>query len=194
MRLVENGKVPRVELIKTEIEGVVVLVPKSFGDERGYFMETFHRRRYAECGIDIDFRQDNLSFSRRGALRGLHYQLPHPQAKLVQVLMGEVFDVAVDIRRGSPSFGRWVGAALSAENRRQMFLPAGFAHGFCVLSETALFAYKCSDYYAPEADRGLLWSDPDLAIEWPIKTPVLSPKDAALPRLRDIPGEALPVF
>lgn len=180
------------EVVRTEIDGVVLLAPRSFGDERGYFMETFHRRRYDECGITVDFCQDNLSFSRRGALRGLHYQLPHAQAKLVQVLVGEVFDVAVDIRRGSPSFGRWVGATLSAENRRQLFLPAGFAHGFCVMSEAALFVYKCSDYYAPEADRGILWSDPELAIDWPIKDPVLSPKDAALPRLRDLADDKLP--
>lgn len=179
------------EVIRTEIEGVVLLVPRSFGDERGYFMETFHRRRYAGCGVEADFCQDNLSFSRRGTLWGLHYQLPHPQAKLVQVLMGEVFDVAVDIRRGSPTFGRWVGTLLSAENRRQLFLPEGFAHGFCVMSDSALFAYKCSNYYALEADRGILWSDPDLAIDWPISSPVLSPKDASLPRLSDLPEDKL---
>jgi dTDP-4-dehydrorhamnose 3,5-epimerase len=183
-----------VEILKTEIDGVVMVVPDKFGDERGYFMETFHHRRYAGGGIDVGFCQDNLSFSRRGALRGLHYQLPHQQAKLVQVLAGEVYDVAVDIRRGSPTLGRWVGATLSAENHRQFFLPAGFAHGFCVLSDTALFVYKCSDYYAPEADRGILWSDPDLGIDWPIQNPVLSAKDAALPRLRDVPVERLPIY
>ena len=157
-------------------------------------METYHRTRYREGGIPPGFVQDNLSFSCRGTLRGLHYQLPHGQAKLVQVLQGEVFDVAVDIRKGSPAFGRWTGARLSAQNRRQLFVPEGFAHGFCVLSETALFLYKCSDFYHPECEGGVLWCDPHLGIDWPIEDPVLSEKDREYLTLASISTDRLPAY
>ena len=168
--------------------------PRVFEDPRGFFMETFHRERFAALGIREDFCQDNLSFSCKNTLRGLHYQYPHEQAKLVQVLQGEIMDVAVDIRRGSPTFGRAVAVTLSESNRRQLFIPKGFAHGFCVLSEKALFSYKCSNFYAPECDRGVLWSDAAIGIQWPVADPLLSPKDAKLPRLRDIPEKGLPEY
>lgn len=184
----------QVNLLQTELEEVFVIEPRVFHDPRGFFMETFHRQRYEALGLHADFCQDNLSFSSKNTLRGLHYQYPHAQAKLVQVLQGEIFDVAVDIRRGSPTLGRAVGVTLSGTNRRQLFIPGGFAHGFCVLSETALFSYKCSDFYAPDCDRGVLWSDPDLAIDWPVANPLLSPKDAGLPRLKDISAEGLPIY
>jgi dTDP-4-dehydrorhamnose 3,5-epimerase len=183
-----------VKLLPTELEEVVVIAPRVFEDPRGFFMETFHRERYEALGLRADFCQDNLSFSCRNTLRGLHYQYPHEQAKLVQVLQGEIFDVAVDIRRGSPTFGRAAGVVLSESNRRQVFIPKGFAHGFCVVSETALFAYKCSDFYAPDCDRGVHWSDPDVRIVWPIEAPLLSAKDRGLPFLKDIPEEHLPVY
>ncbi len=178
----------------TELPEVLVVEPRVFGDERGYFLETFQARRYAQAGIPGPFVQDNLSFSRRGVLRGLHYQHPHGQGKLVWVLQGEVFDVAVDIRRGSPTFGRWVGVWLSAENKRQLWIPPGFAHGFCVVSETALFTYKCTDYYAPEAEGTVRWDDPELGIAWPVSDPIVSPKDAAGLRLREIPAQRLPPY
>ena len=168
--------------------------PKVFRDDRGFFLETYHKKKYQGQGMPSEFVQDNLSFSRKDTLRGLHYQLPHEQAKLVQVLKGHVFDVTVDIRHGSPSFGRWIGIYLSADNLRQLFVPAGLAHGFCVISDTALFSYKCSDFYAPDCERGVLWDDPDLAIDWPVKEPVLSEKDAKYPRLKDIPVERLPGY
>jgi dTDP-4-dehydrorhamnose 3,5-epimerase len=179
-------------IISTELEDVILIEPKTFEDSRGFFMETYHRDRYQSSEVRDEFCQDNLSCSCKGTLRGLHYQFPHAQARLVQVLQGEIVDVAVDIRRGSPTFGRSVVVALSGENRRQLFIPRGFAHGFCVLSEMAMFSYKCSDFYNPDCDRGVLWSDQDLGIKWPIKSPLLSPKDAGLPRLRDIPEEKLP--
>lgn len=182
------------KLLPTELEEVFLIEPRVFQDPRGFFMETFHRERYEALGLHADFCQDNLSFSSKNTLRGLHYQLPHEQAKLVQVLQGEIFDVAVDIRRGSPTFGRAVGVTLSESNRRQLFIPRGFAHGFCVTSTTALFAYKCSDFYAPDCDLGVRWSDPVLGIPWPIKDPLLSAKDQGLPLLRDIPEEHLPLF
>ena len=182
------------KLLPTELEGVFVIEPRVFPDPRGFFMETFHRERYEALGLHADFCQDNLSFSSKNTLRGLHYQFPHAQAKLVQVLQGEIFDVAVDIRRGSPTFGRAVGVSLSESNRLQLFIPRGFAHGFCVLSATALFAYKCSDFYAPDCDRGVQWSDPGLGIAWPIEDPLLSAKDQGLPLLKDIPPERLPVY
>jgi dTDP-4-dehydrorhamnose 3,5-epimerase len=181
-------------LIKTAIEDVILLEPRVFEDPRGFFMETFHRERYAALGIREDFCQDNLSYSCKNTLRGLHYQYPHEQAKLVQVLQGEILDVAVDIRLGSPSFGRAAAVTLSERNRRQLFIPKGFAHGFCVLSDNALFSYKCSDFYAPDCDRGVLWSDPAIGIAWPIENPLLSAKDQGLPLLKDIPAENLPVF
>ena len=180
--------------ITTDIDGVLIFEPRVFADDRGTFMETFHRGRYAKNGVATEFCQDNVSISRKGTVRGLHYQHPQPQAKLVQVLQGEVVDVAVDIRRGSPTFGRSVTAVLSEANHRQMFIPEGFAHGFCVTSESALFVYKCSQFYAPDCEGGVLWCDPDLAIPWPVNAPLLSPKDQRFPRLADIPTERLPVY
>lgn len=179
-------------VLKTEIPGVLIIEPKVFGDQRGYFLETFQAERYKDAGIDCNFVQDNLSFSSRGVLRGLHFQIKNPQAKLVQVLKGCVFDVAVDIRPGSPTFGKWTGVELSEENHRQFFIPEGFAHAFCVLSETALFSYKCSDYYNPGDEGGIIWSDPEIGIKWPIKDPVLSNKDSAYTRLSELKPENLP--
>lgn len=180
--------------IETAIPGVLIIEPKIFGDARGYFMETFSARRYQQAGIGEPFVQDNVSFSQQGVLRGLHFQNPNPQGKLVQALQGEVFDVVVDIRKGSPTFGRWIGAVLSADNHRQFFIPAGFAHGFCVLSETALFHYKCTEYYVPACENGIAWNDPDIGIKWPVDKPILSAKDSAYGRLRDYPADKLPVY
>ncbi len=180
--------------ILTELEGVWIFEPKVFGDARGFFMETWNRQRYAEAGLDVTFVQDNVSRSQRGVLRGLHFQNPNAQGKLVQVLEGEVLDVAVDIRVGSPTFGRFAAVNLSDENFRQLYVPPGFAHGFCVLSETAIFAYKCTDYYTPSAEGGVLWSDPDLNIPWGIDQPQLSEKDNAYSRLKDIPEDKLPHY
>ncbi len=182
------------QVIESSLPGVKIIEPDVFGDRRGFFMETYHRKRYQESGVTPEFVQDNLSFSRRATLRGLHYQFPHAQSKLVQVLQGEVFDVAVDIRVGSPSFGRWTGVRLSAQNKRQLFIPEGFAHGFCVLSEAALFLYKCSDFYHPECEGGVLWCDPHLDIQWPIEDPTLSPKDREYPLINDIAENKLPRF
>jgi dTDP-4-dehydrorhamnose 3,5-epimerase len=181
-----------VRALETELPGVLLLEPRSFEDARGSFMELFHAGRYAEVGIPTTFVQDNLSRSVRGALRGLHFQEPHGQGKLVQVLAGAVHDVVVDVRRGSPTFGRWMATELSADNRHQLWVPPGFAHGFCVLSESADFFYKCTDVYAPASERSILWNDPDLGIPWPLSSPLLSPKDAAAPRLKDAP--VLPVY
>ncbi|NLK41298.1 MAG: dTDP-4-dehydrorhamnose 3,5-epimerase [Planctomycetes bacterium] len=180
--------------ISTELEGVWIFEPKVFGDARGFFMETWNRKRYAEAGLDVTFVQDNVSRSRRGVLRGLHYQKPNAQGKLVQVLEGHVLDVAVDIRVGSPTFGRFAAVHLSDENFRQLYIPPGFAHGFCVLSETAIFAYKCTNYYTPSAEGGVLWNDPDLNIPWDIDEPQLSDKDKAYRRLKDIPENQLPRY
>ncbi len=181
-------------MLPTELDGVYIVEPQVFYDDRGFFLETYHQRRYAETGINCNFVQDNLSRSVRGTLRGLHYQLECAQAKLIQVIKGVVFDLVVDIRRGSPSFGQWVGVNLSEENKRQLFVPEGFAHGFCVLSEAADVVYKCTDFYAPEDEGGILWSDPDLAIDWPISEPLISAKDSRLPRLADVPPERLPLY
>jgi dTDP-4-dehydrorhamnose 3,5-epimerase len=159
------------------LEGLLVIEPKIFGDSRGFFMETYSRERYRAAGITEDLLQDNLSLSRRGVLRGLHFQNPAPQGKLVYVLQGAVFDVAVDLRRSSPTFGKWYGTTLTDENKKQLWLPPGFAHGFCVTSETALFTYKCSAYYAPENEHTIRYDDPDIGIEWPIADPLLSDKD-----------------
>lgn len=173
----------------TALPGAFIIEPKVFGDPRGYFLETYNRDRYRAAGIKLDFVQDNLSLSRQGTLRGLHYQNPHPQGKLVYVLEGEVFDVAVDVRADSPTFGVWVGVTLSAENKRQFYVPPGFAHGFCVTSETALFAYKCTDRYAPECEGSILWCDETIGIDWPIADPLLSEKDKIAPRLHEIPRD-----
>ena len=178
-------------VITCEIPGLVVVEPKVFGDARGFFMETWNRQSCREAGLDWNFVQDNVSLSRRGTLRGLHFQNPAPQGKLVFVLQGEVFDVAVDIRCSSPTFGRWHGLHLSGENKRQFFIPPGFAHGFAVLSETALFAYKCTEFYTPQNELTLAWNDPDIGIRWPLDDPQLSEKDARGPRLKDLPKERL---
>ncbi|MGC3956824.1 MAG: dTDP-4-dehydrorhamnose 3,5-epimerase [Verrucomicrobiota bacterium] len=178
-------------VITCDIPGLVVIEPKVFGDARGFFMETWNQHRYRDAGLDWNFVQDNLSFSRRGILRGLHFQNPKGQGKLVYALQGEVFDVAVDIRKNSPTFGRWHGVTLSAENKRQFFVPAGFAHGFAVLSETALFAYKCTELYTPQNEMSLLWNDPDVGVQWPLENPQLSEKDIRGVRLKDIPHERL---
>ncbi len=179
---------------KTELDGVLIIEPDVFKDQRGYFVETYQRQRYTDAGINVDFVQDNLSFSKKGTLRGLHFQHPHDQAKLVQVIQGEVFDVVADIRRESPTFGKWIGQYLSDENKLQIFVPEGFAHGFCVLSDTALFHYKCSDFYAPECEGGIRWSDPDVAIDWPLDSPIVSDKDAKFSCLRDIAQDRLPSY
>ena len=179
-------------VIATRIAEVLVLEPKVFGDARGFFFESYNRRTFREAtGSDVDFVQDNHSRSARGVLRGLHYQIRQPQGKLVRVVAGEVFDVAVDLRRASPTFGKWVGETLSAENKRMMWVPAGFAHGFLVTSEHAEFLYKTTDYYAPEHERCIAWNDPDLAIAWPLDgEPALSAKDRAGTPFRD--AEAFP--
>lgn len=180
------------QVIPQEIPEVKLIIPDVFGDSRGFFQETFKDSSYRAAGIETVFVQDNWSRSVKGTLRGLHYQLPNPQDKLVWAVRGEIFDVAVDIRRGSPTFGRWVAAVLSDTNHHQLFIPAGFAHGFCVLSDVADFMYKCSDYYSPRDEKGLLWSDPSLAIPWPVKDPLLSKRDVALRPLAEVSPETLP--
>ena len=167
----------------TGLPGVLRIAPRAFGDERGYFVESWSSRLYAEAGIPDQFVQDNISKSNRGTLRGLHLQHPHGQGKLVQALVGEVFDVAVDVRLGSPTFGRWYGEYLSEENKHQLYVPPGFAHGFCVVSDQALFAYKCTEPYHPESDLSIAWDDPDIGIRWPVSAPTLSTKDRTAPRL-----------
>lgn len=164
----------------TSLPSILLIEPRVFADERGFFMETYQARKFAEMGIPADFVQDNQSGSRRGVLRGLHYQVINPQGKLVRCVVGEIFDVAVDLRRSSPTFGQWTGTRLSSENRHQLWIPAGFAHGLYVLSEWAEVIYKASDYYNPQGERCLLWNDPQIGIRWPIpmgETPLLSPKD-----------------
>ncbi|PLS85641.1 MAG: dTDP-4-dehydrorhamnose 3,5-epimerase [Actinobacteria bacterium] len=182
------------KITETDLPGAVIVEPNVFGDARGFFMESWNRARYEELGLPAQFVQDNLSYSSRGVLRGLHFQNPHPQGKLVSVLQGEVFDAAVDIRAGSPTFGRWVGVTLSAENKRQFYVPEGFAHGFVVTSGMALCSYKCTDYYHPEAERSVLWNDPDLGIDWPVEAPLLSAKDDCASRLAEIPAGNLPRY
>jgi dTDP-4-dehydrorhamnose 3,5-epimerase len=173
----------------TPIDGLLVVESKVFRDARGYFMESYNQREYAAAGIDVEFVQDNQARSVMGTLRGLHFQKKHPQAKLVRVLAGRVFDVAVDLRGNSKTFGHWHGELLDADNHRQFFVPAGFAHGYLVLTESALFAYKCSDFYNADDEGGLLYSDPDVGIRWPLEgigQPLLSDKDKALPGLKDL--------
>lgn len=177
---------------RTELPGVLKITPDVFEDQRGLFFESFRAERYASHGIPAHFAQDSVSRSRKGVLRGLHFQWPGAQGKLVFVLEGEVFDVAVDVRRDSPTFRRWVGHRLSAGNREQLWIPPGFAHGFCVLSETALFAYKCTTPYDAKSEQAIRWDDPDLAIDWPIRAPILSHKDVVAPRLREIEPGRLP--
>jgi len=178
-------------IIPQAIPDLLLIEPRVFGDTRGFFLESWNLRKYTEAGLKVDFVQDNISFSHRGSLRGLHVQNPHSQGKLVQVLHGEVFDVAVDIRKDSPTFGQWHGISLSADNKRQFWIPPGFAHGFCVVSETALFQYKCTDYYSPADEFTVLWNDPDIGIAWPITAPTLSAKDGKGLRLKDISVERL---
>lgn len=177
------------------LPGVLLVEPKVHGDARGFFVELFHSARYEAHGMTEPFLQDNLSLSRRGVLRGLHFQNPSPQGKLVSVLSGEVFDVAVDVRSGSPTFGKWTSAILNDQNKHQLWVPGGFAHGFLVLSEQALFAYKCTNLYRPEAEHVILWSDPQIGIEWPLKEPPsLSPRDQNAVPLRQLAVEKLPSF
>lgn len=173
---------------------VLLIEPQRFGDARGYFIETWRQERYQAAGVGLPFVQDNLSRSAHGILRGLHLQQPNAQGKLVYVLEGGVFDVAVDVRVGSPSFGKWTGAVLTSDDHRQLWIPPGFAHGFCVTSETALFAYKCTTAYSAADEVGVLWNDPALAIAWPVADPKLSGKDSVLPRLADIDRARLPRF
>jgi dTDP-4-dehydrorhamnose 3,5-epimerase len=183
-----------VKIVQTQLPGCVVLEPRVFGDSRGFFFEGWNKERFEAEGLQMDFVQSNVSSSSRGVLRGLHYQWPRPQGKLVSVLEGEVYDVAVDIRQGSPTFGKHASVILSAENRRQFWIPEGFAHGFAVLSESALFHYMCTDVYVAEADSGLRWNDADVAVDWPVSNPTLSAKDEAAPFLKDIAEDRLPVF
>ena len=174
-------------VIKTKLDDCVIIEPKVFGDERGFFLETFQAERYAsEAGITSPFVQDNHSRSSKSVLRGLHFQKTKPQGKLVRVVRGQVYDVAVDIRKGSPTYGQWEGLILSEENKTQLWVPPGFAHGFVVLSDTADFEYKCTDYYDPSDEGSILWNDSDLDIPWPIDNPILSNKDASADRLADL--------
>ncbi len=174
-------------IVQTSLQDCVIIEPEVFGDERGFFLETFHTSRYADlAGISLPFVQDNYSRSAKGVLRGLHFQKTKPQGKLISVVRGEVYDVAVDIRKGSSAFGQWVGVILSEENKKQLWVPPGFAHGFVVLSEIADFEYKCTDYYDPSDEGSILWNDPDLAIVWPVENPILSDKDLNANKLADL--------
>ncbi len=181
-------------IIATSLEGLFIIEPKIFKDRRGFFMETYNRKKYEAAGITETFVQDNLSYSLKNTVRGLHFQIRHCQAKLVQTVSGEIFDVAVDLRPGSATFGKWTGARLSDKNSRQMYIPKGFAHGFCVLSEFALFCYKCSDFYVPADEGGIIWSDQDIGIEWPVENPIISEKDKQYPNLASLTAERLPSF
>jgi len=180
------------KIMPTTLPGCVVIEPAVHGDARGFFYESFNAGRFAEAGLDLHFVQTNVSRSTRGVLRGLHYQWPNPQGKLVSVLEGEVYDVAVDIRAGSPTFGQWAAAMLSAENKRHFWIPEGFAHGFAVLSDSATFMYQCTALYDGAADAGIRWNDGDIGVDWPVAGPQLSAKDARAPFLRDVPHERLP--
>jgi dTDP-4-dehydrorhamnose 3,5-epimerase len=179
-------------IIPTALPGVTIVEPNVFGDSRGYFMETWNRDRYRAAGLPGVFAQDNVSLSRRGVLRGLHFQNPYEQGKLVYVLEGEVFDVAVDVRPGSPTFAQWVGVTISSENKRQLYVPPGYAHGFCVISELAVFAYKCTEVYHPETERTIRWNDPEIAVEWPVKNPTVSDRDSRAPLLCELSPIYLP--
>jgi dTDP-4-dehydrorhamnose 3,5-epimerase len=176
----------------TNLPEVLLIEPRVFADNRGHFLETYRAGRYLESGIQKKFVQDNLSYSKKGVLRGLHYQLGHPQGKLVWVVEGVIFDVVVDIRKSSPNFGKWVNVVLDSRSYRQLYIPEGFAHGFCVTSDAAIVLYKCTDYYAPQDDWGIRWDDPTLAIEWPVVEPILSAKDSGYPGLKDLSAEDLP--
>ncbi len=182
------------KVTKTPLEGALVFEPKVFGDTRGYFMETWNHENYSNAGLNVTFVQSNLSKSSKGVLRGLHFQNPRPQGKLVQVIAGEVFDVAVDIRLGSPTFGQWHGEFLSAKNHKQFYIPEGFAHGFCVTSDEAVFSYLCTDFYHPASEQSLLWNDPTIKIDWPIAQPSLSEKDLKGTILEKIEASQLPQY
>ncbi len=182
------------KVISTALPDVLLITPDVYGDARGFFMESWNWERYQKIGIATQFVQDNLSFSAKGVLRGLHFQYPFGQGKLVSCLIGEVYDVAVDIRRHSPFFGQWVGVFLSAENHQQLYIPPGFAHGFCVTSDTALFSYKCTELYHPETEGSVAWDDPALAIPWPVTEPSLSRKDLAGVPLKDLDLTRLPAY
>lgn len=182
------------KVTKTKLPGAMILEPVVYPDERGYFQEIWNKERYNELGLPWAFVQDNVSFSKKNVLRGLHFQYSQPQGKLIQVLSGEVFDVAVDVRVNSPSFGQWVGIELSQHNHKQFYIPRGFAHGFCVLSDSAIFLYKCTDFFNASTEIGIIWNDPDIGIDWPIDNPVLSNKDAELPTLNNINKNKLPTF
>lgn len=175
-----------IDVTETNLDGVVIVEPRVFKDDRGFFIETYNQRDAEAAGLPVTFVQDNHSFSTRGVLRGLHFQYPQWQGKLVRVASGEIFDVAVDIRPGSATFGRWEGVVLSRDNQRQLYVPPGYAHGFCVVSDTADVLYKCTSLYEPGQDRGVRWNDPDIGIDWPISDPVMSEKDARAPLLRDL--------
>ena len=170
---------------------LLIFEPQVFGDSRGFFLEAYHQKKYADLGLNTHFVQDNLSCSEKGVLRGLHFQNPQAQGKLISVIQGVVFDVAVDIRVDSPTFSEWVAVELSGENKKQFWVPPGFAHGFCVLSAEAIFHYKCTDFYAPEHDGSIRWDDPDVGIDWPIKNPLLSDKDSQAPFLKEVGKERL---
>jgi len=182
------------KVTETDLPGCRIIDPAVFGDERGFFFETWNAERFAEAGLPANFVQSNVSASAQGVLRGLHYQWPNPQGKLVSVLEGEVYDVAVDIRRGSPHFGKWTAVILSARNKRQLWIPEGFAHGFVVLSERAIFSYLCTAQYDRAADAGVRWDDPAIGIEWPVTAPLLSEKDAKAPMLKDVDPGRLPTY
>ena len=182
------------KVIETDLPGCVVIEPQVFGDSRGFFFESFNTEKLAAHGLQLRFVQGNVSSSAQGVLRGLHYQWPNPQGKYVSVIEGEVWDVAVDIRRGSPTFGKWTAVVLSADNKRHFWIPEGFAHGFAVLSERAVFTYLCTATYDAKADAGVRWDDPALAIDWPISHPQLSDKDARAPLLSEIAEDRLPVY
>ena len=182
------------KFIETRLPGCVVIEPNVFGDARGFFYEGYNAAKFKEAGLDLRFVQSNVSRSARGVLRGLHYQWPNPQGKLVSVLEGEVYDVGVDIRRGSPTFGQWAGVMLSAENKRHFYVPEGFAHGFVVLSDYATFSYQCTNLYDAAADAGIRWNDAALAIDWPVSDPQTSEKDTKAPFLADVAPERLPVY
>jgi dTDP-4-dehydrorhamnose 3,5-epimerase len=181
-----------VEVVETSLPGVLLIKPRVFGDARGFFVETWAAERYERAGVPGPFVQDNLSRSQRGVLRGLHLQHPYGQGKLVSVPSGEVFDVCVDVRQGAPTFGKWYGCLLSGENMHQLYIPPGFAHGFCVIRDDTLFSYKCTQPYHPETELGVRWDDPDIGITWPLESPLVSAKDGKFPRLAEIDAARLP--
>lgn len=179
------------EFVPRSIPDVLLIKPQVYEDKRGFFLETFRKSYFSEQGIEIEFVQDNMSASTRGVIRGLHYQIQNQQAKLLMVPKGKILDVAVDLRKGSPTFGKYVSAVLSGENKHQLFIPTGFAHGYAVLADDTLVSYKCSDYYNPEGERGLYWNDPELDIDWQVEDPIISEKDQKQPKLDEIPTKDL---